>query len=132
MHCPCLGAKLHNSKPSTHNSKPPWMCGGKKWVSPLQACTKYVFCHFRGGLLVTLCRECVIFGDARLRRNRKIQFNGCLGRFSRKIVTDQCRQLVSDFLSHCLRLGLNGKFCLSVPGQQEQIQTCSFLPVSST
>ena len=64
MHCHCLGAKLHNSKPSTHNSKPPWMCRGKKWVSPLQACTKYVFCHFRGGLLVTLCRECVIF-DAR-------------------------------------------------------------------
>ena len=49
----------------------PQVCGGKKRLSPLQACVKCVFGVFQGGLWVALCRGCVIFGDARLQRNRK-------------------------------------------------------------
>jgi len=53
----------------------PQVCGGEKRASPLQACVKCVFGVFQGGLWVALCRGCVIFGDARLPRDRK--FHQC-------------------------------------------------------
>ena len=63
---PVSFAPFHPPLPSL-----PQVCGGEKRASPLQACVKCTFGVFQGGLRVALCRGCVIFGDAKLRRYRQ-------------------------------------------------------------